>query len=93
MLEKITTTSLLVLFVYAACQPHMVFGKIRIWFASLNEFYQKPLFSCFICMCSTWGSGAYWLLWGNCWQEWLTTICAAAGLNTVVYLLSVRDFD
>jgi hypothetical protein len=91
--EKIVTTSFLIFFLYAAFQPHMIFGKVRIWFASLNDFYQKPLFSCSICMCSIWGSAIYWLLWGQSWQEWLITICGAAGFNTIIFLLSVRDFE
>jgi hypothetical protein len=92
-MEKIIITSLLVLFFYAAFQPHMIFGVIRRWLSFVPDWYQKSLFSCYICMCSIWGSMAYWIIWHQDIKDWLITICGSAGLNTIIFLFSTRDFD
>lgn len=48
------------------------------------ELIEKPLFSCPICMTFWWGSGIYWVLWGNCVKEWLAVIFVAMGINGVI---------
>jgi len=91
MLPKIFITALIVMAVYASMAEGMIFGKVRIWFASLREFYKKPLYDCFICMVPWWGSAAYWIIWHKSWQEWFVVIGGAMGLNAVFYLISVRE--
>jgi hypothetical protein len=83
MLEKILITALIVMFIWATMLEGMIFGKIREWFINLNDFYAKFVWDCPICMTPWYGSGVYWIIWGNSWQEWLIVIFAAAGLNTV----------
>lgn len=75
--------SFLTMFIWATMLEGMIFGKVRVWFSNLKEFYQKPLFDCPICLCPYYGTAIYWLLFGNNWKEWLIVIFIAAGINTV----------
>lgn len=91
MLAKIFITSFIVMAIYASMAEGMIFGKIRIWLSSLNDFYKKPLYDCPICMTFWYGSAIYWLIWHKSWHEWLITVIAAMGVNAIFYLLSVKE--
>jgi hypothetical protein len=93
MIEKITITAILVIFIYASMEKKMIFSFIRKLLDSLPEYIQKPIFDCYICMCPWWGGLLYWLIWHNSWHECLITIAGAGGFNTIVFLLSVRQFE
>lgn len=80
-------TSFLVMFIWASMWEGMIFGKVRVWFANLADFYKKPFFDCPICQAPWYGTGLYWLIWGNSWQEWLVVVFAAAGLNAILVKL------
>ncbi len=91
MLPKIFITAFIVMAIYASMAEGMVFGKVRVWLGSLNDFWKKPVFDCFICMVPYYGSIVYWIAWHRSWQEWLVVIIGAMGANTVFYLISVRE--
>lgn len=82
-LIKAIIISFLVMFIWASMLEGMIFGKVREWFSNLNAFYQKPLFDCPICMAPWYGTGLYWLIFGDSWKEWLLVIFIASGINTV----------
>lgn len=83
LLMQVFIVSFLVMFIWATMLEEMIFGKVRILFVNLNEFYKKPFFECPICMAPHYGTAIYWLLFGNNWKEWLIVIFIAAGINTV----------
>ncbi len=91
MLPKIFITAFIVMAIYASMAEGMIFGKVRVWFASVTEFWQKPLFACYICMTFWYGSAFYWVAWHKSWQEWAATVVGAMGVNAVFYLISVRE--
>lgn len=91
MLEKVFITSFIVFAIYATMMEGMIFEFVQKWYYKATEnwsekkaeFYAKPIFDCPICMTIYYGSAAYWLIYGNSWQEWLIVIIAAMGVNTI----------
>lgn len=86
--EKIIIVALIVFALWSTMWEDMIFGRVNTWFANLKESLQKPLYACVICMTPWYGSVAYWLLYGNSWQEYIIVIGAATGLNAVITKLS-----
>jgi len=72
-----------VMFIWCTMLPGMIFGFVRDWFASLKEFWKKPLFLCVICQTPYYGSLLYWIIFHVSWQDWLLTVFTAAGINVV----------
>lgn len=83
MLEKAFIIAFLVQFIWASFLPGMIFGRVQTWFAPLRTGMKKMLFSCSICMTPWWGTGLYWLLFHQTWQDWLLTVFVAGGISTV----------
>lgn len=91
MLEKIFIVSFIVFAIHATMEEGMIFEFVQKWYfkATKNwsekkqEYWSKPLFACPICQTPYYGSAAYWLIYGNSWQEWLIVIIASMGVNTV----------
>lgn len=96
MLEKIVVISFIVYAVYATMKEGMIFGFVQKWWDKFTEnwgkenadYWSKPIISCPICQVPYYGSVAYWLIYGNNWQEWIIVIIAAMGLNAIIVELS-----
>lgn len=88
MIEKIIITSLIVFAIWATMWEEAIFEFIRNWGEEyLPKKLQKPVFDCPVCMAPWYGTGIYWLVWGNGYVEWIVVIIAAMGLNAVLIKL------
>jgi hypothetical protein len=55
--------------------------------------FLKPLFGCVVCMSSVWGSLVYWLMQPLTLDSlitWIPAVCAIAGLNRIIQMITQR---
>lgn len=91
MLEKVLITAFVSVAIWAVFLPDMILGKVREWAdkVGMSEFWQKPLFTCPICMSFWYGTALYLILWHASFIEWFITVFGAMGLLAlVIYFLS-----
>lgn len=63
----------------------MIFGKLGDWLHKKNapDWLRNPLVECPVCAAPYYGTAAYWIIWGNSWQEWILVILIAMGMATI----------
>lgn len=62
----------------------MIFGKIGDYGDShFPDWLKKIVYDCAVCQTPYYGSAAYWVLFGNGWQEWIVVILVAMGMATI----------
>lgn len=85
------TIAMMVLFLQACSWEGHIFGGIRKYIPPVGKWY-KPLYGCAICMTPWYGSVFYWIFFHISWQDWITTVAAAAGINVIsVCLITIRE--
>ena len=93
-MEIIFTTSLKILFVWAAMQPGMILYPIR-WLMDqllyllpikIMLYSRKPLYDCMFCMASVWGFVFTREYWALSW-DYFNLLFAIAGLNYIIEFL------
>lgn len=85
--EKIIVISVIVFFLWFSMQDGNIFGKIRVWFGSVNPFWKKPLFDCPACMTPWYGTILYWVVYCDSVFEWIIVVAAASGINAMASFL------
>src|SRR5580765_7085282 len=62
----------------------MILGFIGDWGDThLPDWAKHIIYDCGVCMTPYYGSLAYWIIFGNSWQEWILVILVAMGMATI----------
>lgn len=81
---RIFLGALIILGVWNAFSPDMIFGFIGDWLEKrLPKKVLMPLFTCVLCMPSVWGS-AVWFLTGGDWFYWPFYVIALSGFMKMI---------
>lgn len=92
MIATIFTISFIVLFIHATTWEGMINGWVSNLCDNWPEWIKKPLYDCPICMCPWWGSLILYFMGSHIGVlEWILTVFAAGGVNTVIVNLSRND--
>ena len=92
MIEKSILISLIVVAIHVIIfWPGMIFHWIADYAAKKKwpEKFEKPIFSCPICMVPYYGSVFYWVCMGQSWREWIVVIFVAMGINSLLVRLKL----
>ena len=93
-MDKVITISLIITAIHVSMLDGMIFGKFRNLLEKyVPEWFQKPLFSCIICMGGLWTLIFYQILY-HCIE--INTIFVALqviGLNAIISILISKLYE
>lgn len=83
---------MLVWAIHAVFWNNMILGFASRWVSKIvPQWVQFPLYGCVVCMSPYYGSAAYWIIWGNSWQEWVVCVLSVMGLNAILVSFLPKD--
>lgn len=97
MLERIVIIALSVLAVWSTMWEGAILEFVSKFFAEILddtdwEKWEKPIYSCPICMVPYYGTGFFLIFWPNStFLEWVITIVGAMGFNVIATKLFPED--
>lgn len=72
--------------VFFSFQHGQIFGKPGDWISMKIPTISKPLFNCYLCMPSIWGSLGYWLYVGDQIDGWIIYVFSLTGFMYIIKL-------
>lgn len=92
MLTQAMIIALIVLSIHYTFQKGEIFGSVGNWLEKkLPSYLHPPVFECNVCMSFWYGTGLYWLIWGNNANEWIIVVLVAMGFNIVFNKWEPKD--
>ena len=85
LIGKAFIIAMMVLSIWYTMQEGEIFGFVSKYGEKyIPEYLQQPLYACNVCMTPWWGSGLYWLFWGQHWVEWVIVVIVGMGINATI---------